>query len=326
MTIMKNLLKIMVLAMVLLAACTTKFDLYCYDGDTTIVYSVLEVNADTNFFRISKSSLENDYDYQPDDIEVSFVGRFAGENNIDTLRLASVEKIVDGQLKPVYYTTKKLVKNQDYSILVFRKADSVVVSTTTKTICDISYTRPIGKYINLRSNVLNRVMWVGTKHDDAPLINAGAFDVYAYFHYKELMPGATDTVRQTMTWELRSETADRMYNSTHHHYEAHYTPSTFFTLLEKDDYLNNNSPYGVQRWLEPFEFKVIVYGEELYEYHAVNTATSVMQDVPNYTHVVNGVGMMSSRTSVSTFHVIEQICRKRISENYPYGFVYDPNL
>ena len=311
---------------VVFAFCTTDFDLYCYDGDTTIVYSVLEVNADTNFFRITKSSLENEYEYQPGDIEVRFAGLFEGEDNIDTLELETIEKMQDGQLKPFYYTTRKLLKNQEYSLFVYRKTDSVTVSTKAKTICNISYTRPMGKYINLRSNVVNRVMWVGTKNDDAPLINAGAFDVYALFHYKELMPGANDTVWQTMTWKIRSESAVSMYNTTHHHYEAYYTPSTFFTMLEKDTYLNNNSPYGVQRWLEPFEFKIIVYGEDLYDYHNVNTATSVMQDVINVTNIDNGVGLMSSRTTVSTFHVIEQLCRKRISENYSYGFVYDPNL
>lgn len=324
---MKNIILAIVAAVALaLSSCTTDFDLYSHDGDSTILYTVLEVDADTNFFRISKSSLENEYAYQPGDIEVRFAGLFEGEDEVDTIEPATIVKMVDGQPRTFYYTTRKLLKNQEYSLFVLRKADSVVISSKTKTICGISFIRPMGKYINLRSGRLNRVMWVGIKNDDAPKINAGAFDVYAYFHYKELMPGATDTVRQTMSWKLRCESAINMYNTTYRYYEAFYTPSTFFTMLEHDPYLNNNSPYGVQRWLEDFEFQLTVYGEELYDYHCVNTATSVMQDVINVTNVDNGVGLMSSRTKVSTFHVIEQICRKRITENYNYGFVYDPNL
>ncbi len=323
---MKKFFSIIVLTMIILVGCTTKFDLYCYDGDTTIVYTVLEVNADTNYFRISKSSLENEYEYNFNDLDVRFAGLFKDEPQPDTIMLDTISLMTDGLLKKYYFTTKKLLNNQEYTLIILRKADSVVVTSKARTICDISFIRPIGKYINFRSNVVNQVQWTGTHHPDAPNINAGSFTVIGYFHYKGLMPGATDTVERYMQWTLGSGEADSWQNTTFHYYSTYYTPSTFFYLLEKDDYLNNNSSYGVQRWLEPFEFKLFVYGEELYDYHIINNATSVIPEVPNYSNIENGVGLLSSRTTVSTFHVIEQLCRKRISEDYPYGFIYDPNL
>ena len=322
---MKKLYPIILLVL-LLCSCTTKFDLYCYDGDTTIIYSVLEVNADTNFFRITKSSLENEYEYNYDDIEVRFAGVFKNESQPDTIMLDTISIICDGLPEKYYFTTRKLIENQEYTVIVFRKADNVTVLSKAKTICDISFIRPLGKYINFKSSIVNQVQWVGTHHPDAPTINAGYFSVTGYFHYKELMPGATDTVERYMEWTLGSGTDDEWCNTTYHYYSTYYTPSTFFLLLENDEYLNENSPYGVQRWLEPFEFKLFVYGEELYDYHIINNSTSAIQEVPNYSNIENGIGVVSSRTTVSTFHVIEQLCRKRISENYPYGFVYDPNL
>ena len=173
---------------------------------------------------------------------------------------------------------------------------------------------------------MNQGQWAGSHHDDAPNINAGFFSLTGYFHYKELMPGATDTVDRYMEWTIGAGQAEQMQNSTYHFYSSYYTPSRFFFLLENDEYLKNNSPYGVQRWLLPFEFRLSVYGEELFEYYVANNSTSVIPEVPNYSNVENGIGMMSSRSTVSKFYVIEQVCRIRISNNYPYGFIYDPNL
>ena len=317
---------IIVLFIVIATACTTKVDLYSYEGDKTIVYSVLDVKADTNYFRITKSSLEGEYTYNYDEIYVRFAGLFKDELQPDTIMLDTISLMTKGKSKTYYFTTKKLIENQEYTVIVFRKSDNVTIISKTKTICDISFIKPIGKYINLRLDNVNQVQWVGTHHEEAPNINAGFFSVTGYFHYKELMPGATDTVERCMEWTLGSGEPDNWQNTTYHFYSTYYTPSRFFFLLEKDEYLNNNSPFGVQRWLEPFEFKLCVYGKELYEYYIANNSPSVIPEVPNYSNVENGIGLVSSRTTVSTFHVIEQICRKRITYNYPYGFVYDPNL
>lgn len=324
---MKKILTIIALAAIILGSCTTKFDLYIYSGDDTIIYAILEVNADTNYISVTKSSLENDYYYLPEDIEVSLAGQFEGENDIDTIRLPFIEKIINGHPKNFYYTTRNLKKNQEYTIIVFRKADGETITSTAKTICDISIYRPSALFgINFQSDVVNQVQWVGINHDNAPYVNAGFFSLTGYFHYRELMPSSTDTVYRSMQWTIGAGTANQLQNTSYHFYSTYYTPSRFFFLLENDEYLKNNSPYGVQRWLEPFEFRLEVYGEELYEYFIANNSPSVIPEIPNYSNVDNGIGLVSSRTTVSKFYVIEQICRKRITYNYPYGFYYDPNL
>ena len=155
-----------------------------------VVYSILEVDVDTNYISVTKSSLEYDYYYEPDEIDVRFVGRFGGGSVVDTLNLPTIEKTINGETRTFFYTDKKLLKNQDYEVLVFRKADSVLVTAKTKTINKIVYKKPVGKYIKLQNVNTNRVEWVSTGCDEAPKINAGYFEVYAYFHYRELMPGS----------------------------------------------------------------------------------------------------------------------------------------
>ena len=323
---MKKFLTIVALAAIILASCSTRVDLFCDNGDTTIVYSVLEVNADTNYFRITKSSLYNEIMYNYNDIDVKFVGLFKDEAQPDTIMLDTISKLVDGEMIMYYYTTKKLRIGQEYTLLIHRKADDVTVSSKTSTICNINFRKPTGKYIDFKSIFRSRIEWVGSGASIAPQINASFFDVTTFFHYKELMPGATDTVERYMEWPMVSEQAHNLYNTTNFNYVTYYKPATFFDRLERDNYLVNNSPIGVQRWLMPFEIRVTAYGEELYNYYIVNNSTSAIQDIPNYTNIDNGIGLMSSRTVVSTFHVIEQICRIRIANNYPYGFYYDPNL
>lgn len=323
---MKNLSLLIATAILLFASCSTKVDLYCYDGDKTIVYSVLDVDADTNYFRITKSSLTNEIMYNYNDIDVKFVGLFKDGAKADTIMLDTISKMINGEKRMFYFTTKKLLTGQEYTLLVHRKADNVTVSSTASTICSIRFKKPMGKYIDFKSNYTNKIVWFGSGTDIAPQINASFFEITAFFHYKELMPGATDTVDRYMEWPMSSEQAHEMYNTTNFDYVVYYKPSLFFDRLERDEYLKNNSPYGVQRWLMPFEIRVTAYGNELYNYFVINNAISAIQEIPNYTNIENGIGLMTSRTTVSTFHVVEQICRKRITYNYPYGFYYDPNL
>ena len=88
------------------ASCRTDVDLYIENDDTTIVYTILDTNADTNFFKVSKSSLHGDYYYDKDDIDVYFAGRFKDENNVDTLKLELVTKMEDKRLQSFYFTTR----------------------------------------------------------------------------------------------------------------------------------------------------------------------------------------------------------------------------
>ena len=105
-----------------------------------------------------------------------------------------------------------------------------------------------------------------------------------------------------------------------------YAPSTLFTLLKVDKHLQENSPVGVKRWFEKFEFKVTAIGEDLYNYYLITNSSSAIQDVPNYTNVENGMGLVSSRVSKSLRLTISERTRKKVIEKYPeYNFILDPN-
>jgi hypothetical protein len=123
------------------------------------------------------------------------------------------------------------------------------------------------------------------------------------------------------------EAADLLNTSSNlPYYVITYTPSALFSLLENDEYLRNNSPLGVQRWFEKFEFRITAVGEDLYNYYLIANSSSAIQDVPNYSNIENGTGIMSSRITKSQRNKIAERTRNKIAERFPaYNFIVDPN-
>ena len=55
----KIFLTIIAIAAVIFNSCSNKVDLYSDEGETTVVYAMLDAGADTNFVKITKSFIGN---------------------------------------------------------------------------------------------------------------------------------------------------------------------------------------------------------------------------------------------------------------------------
>ena len=345
---MKRLIyTIFAIAALILSSCSNKVDLYSDEGETTVVYGMLDTNADTNFFKITRSFIGNVNELAPnyafsnytyDEIEVTFTGKFQDSNATQTLRLDTISKWVpydpnsvfySGCYQTYYYVTKKLIEGEEYEIDVLRKADNVNVSAKVGTINSFAFQKPTPTIPITFTDVTTSTATVEWRVPVAPFKStASYFEVTGYFHYAELQPGATDTTHLVMTWPLGSGRADDMYNTSTNlpYYFVTYTPSALFSFLEYNTYLRNNSPAGVKRWFEKFEFAVSAIGKDLYNYYLITNSSSAIQDVPNYTNVENGMGIVSSRITKSLYVTISERTRKKIVERFPeYHFIYDPN-
>ena len=345
----KIFLTIFAIAALILSSCSNKVDLYSDEGDTTIVYAMLDAGADTNFFKITKSFIGNanelaqNYDasnYKYDEIDVTFSGVFEGSNQTQTIALDTISKWIpynpdatfySGCWQTYYYTTKKLVEGKEYTLNILRKEDNTNISVKAKTINSFQFRKPISnQIINFKDVKKGTIEWRVPDASTNFMTTAAYFEVAAYFHFTELMPGSTDTVHQSIRWPLGSDKAENLYTTSNNssYYAMNYTPEALFTVLANNVYLKENSPYGVQRWFEKFEFRISAMGEELYNYYIIANSSSAIQDVPNYTNVENGMGIMSSRVSKSSFHTISQVSRQKIVNDdatKDFGFIYDPN-
>lgn len=345
----KFFLTILAIAAIILSSCSNKVNLYSDEGETTIVYAMLDAGADTNFFKITHSFIGNasdlahDYDannYKYDEIDVTFSGIFEGSSATQTIKLDTISKWIpydpnsvfySGCYQTYYYTTKKLLEGKEYTLNINRKEDNVDITVQATTINSFQFRKPIAnQQINFKDVKKGTIEWRVPDPTTNYMTTAAYFEVTAYFHYKELMPGATDTVYQSIRWPLGSDKAENLYTTSNNssYYAMNYTPEALFTVLADNTYLKENSPYGVQRWFEKFEYRISAMGEELYNYYIITNSTSAIQDVPNYTNVENGMGIMSSRISKSSFHTISQISRQKIVNDDAtriFGFIYDPN-
>lgn len=335
-------LTIIALAALIFNSCSNKVDLYCYDGDSTVVYAMLDSNADTNFFKITHSfvgdvsQLAHDYNannYKYDEIEVTLSGIFDGNNQTQTLTLDTISKWIpydpnslfySGCYQTYYFTTQKLLEGKEYILNVLRKEDNVNITAKTTTINSFRFRKPVGNQIlNFKDVKRGTIEW---KVPEFPCISTAAyFEVTSYMHYKELMPGATDTVSRYVYWPLGSGKAENLLTTQNNdtYYTMNYTPEALFTVVRDNQYLKENSPVGVQRFFGKFEIVISAVGEELYNYYLAANSSSAIQDVPNYTNVENGVGIMSSRVSKTSLHPINILTRQEISREFPeYGFEF----
>lgn len=341
MTMKKLIYTIFAIAAMIFSSCSTKVDLYGDEGESTVVYGMLDANADTNFFKITRSFIGNVTELAPnyavsnytyDEIEVKFTGKFAGSNATQTLTLDTIAKWVPydpdavfytGCYQTYYYVPKKLLEGEEYEIDVLRKADNVTVSAKVSTINSFTYQKPSATIPITFTDVTTSTANVEWRVPVAPFQStASYFEVTGYFHYAELQPGATDTAHISMKWPLGSGKAEDLYNTSQNlpYYVISYTPSMLYTYLENNNYLKNNSPYGVQRWFEKFEFDITAVGEDLYNYYLITNSSSAIQDVPNYSNVENGTGIVSSRITKPQMVEIAERTKNKIRERFPYYY------
>lgn len=328
----------MILCLFALCSCRTDVDIFGDSSPKTVVYSVIDTEADTNFFKITKtftgdaSVLAQDYDacnYKYDEIDVWLVRLKTN----DSIRLDTVSRWVpydanslfySGRRQVYYYTANKIFPGNDYNLVIARN-DGVVVESSIKTINTLRFTFPDKDNSVSWNRRLDSLKWevpdLSTNHQTV----AAYLKVIGVFHYKEVMPGATDTVEREISFDFKSGESGDMYNLRTQSYKVTFSPEKFYEVLKKDEYLVNNSPAGVKRFVEKFEFRISGMGQNLYEYIVANDSDISFQQPPAYSNIKNGVGLFSTRFQQSQFNKLNQVTRKKITYDYPYGFEYDPS-
>lgn len=345
-TMKKLIYTVFAIATLVLTSCSNKVDLWSNDGDSTIVYALLDASADTNFIKITKSFVGNVNDlghvyeannYSYDDLEVTLTGVFEGSSATQTIALDTVSRWIayndqsvfySGCRQVYYYTTRKLLEGKEYTLNILRKTDNVVVSAKTETINTFVFQKPAATVDITFTDVPTSIAYVEWRVNDFPYKStASFFEVTGYFRYKELQPGAQDTAIMEIVWPFGEGKEESLYNTSTNmpYYVISYTPSALYSILERNDYLQTHSPVGVERWFDKFEIRVSAIGEDLYNYYLVSNSSSAIQDVPNYSNIENGVGIMSARISRSLHLNISEKTRNKIHDKFPdYGFPHTP--
>lgn len=327
----------MVSSLALFNSCKTDVDIYTEGEETTIVYGYLDVDADTNYLKITKSFVGNAIELAPDyyasnydyKLMVKLIGKFADMPNTvsetiwDTI---SVYKPYDpdgifysGRNQVLYFITRKLKENENYQLVIERN-DGEVIKSNVRTISGSTLKKPINTdfaIINFESSYPNQIEWSPKKFDE----RAAFYEVVGYFHYGQLNPGETDTIDYSMKWHMGSGTGDELWNSSDMRLSVSYTPNTLYSRLASDANIMNNSPNYVQRFVKDFEIIISATGEELYNYILIQNSGGAIQDTPEYTNIENGMGIFSSRSTTRKFvNVAGQTINTLVNDYPQWGF------
>lgn len=333
---------IVLFASMFLFSCNTKVDVFSEGIETTVVYAMLDPSADTNFIKITKSIIGNilevgqdypqsNYEYGEIKVELKSLNNDSPVS-LDTIPLDTIipfdtiwkwipynpeSPFYSGCRQMYYYTTEKLEEGEEYGLYITRQ-DGTVVSSKARTVRAFDINKPVQINLNTYNSIIEwRPKDVSNNIHDI----AAYFEVDAIFHYDEMMPGATEYVSRSIVWPLKSGKADSFINDRI--FTFSFSPNVFYSILESNEYINQNSPVGVKRVVRDFEIRISAASDELYNYIIINNSSSAIQDTPNFTNITNGTGLMAARVIKNKLIKVMDSSRKYLHDNYPqYGFIY----
>lgn len=350
---MKNMFFLCMATCLLLAACSTEVDLSADYKPTTLVYSLLDPVADTQWVKINKTFVGDgnnlDYalirdssEYDFDDFVATIEELDVNENVVATWQLDSLT-IHDKEINGIFYSPHQTVyyietpgglnQEHEYKLNIdFKIKNDVDAQTDVVKVEDVQMISP---QQNSGANLI-LAQSVGTDSFEfktytirfIPVESAPFYEVVVRFYYEEkLWSDMSHTVLVDSTLKYLDYyvgSFDETNISTSGHILANVSGESFFSFLANNIEANPliTREIGVfNPGAEPEAgtqcYDVIIHagGDELNTYFMVNSpVTGIVQERPFYTNIGGGIGLFSSR---STFTVTGVFLNNQIPGSQP---------
>ena len=288
-----------------LVACDNDVDLTAEYEDTTVVYALINANADTQFVKVNRAFLEantnalslardaNNFTY--DDLDVALRNL-----NTDALfPLKQIEKpkeegVFSTEKNILFYTDTALQFNNNYRIEVTQPdgkltyADAVAIDTLTVTRPEIS---------NLRVRSLPLTNTNGTileyKFEFAHSARVAKFEAVLFFHYiEELQNGS----RVPKSIRIPIGTVNNPDLVAKQDASIDFPGTRFYQTIANSIPLSNQN----KKLVDPSSnISIEIYAaDETYTFYSdvYGPIEGLAQVKPEYTNVENGIGLFASRS------------------------------
>lgn len=283
-------------SLLILNACSNDLDIAADYKETTIIYGLLnQADGNTHDIQVFRGFLDEntsaltvaknpDSIYYDDNVEVTLsdgsqtftLDRIIGPNRNEGIFVDSPNY--------VYRFTGTLNGNSVYTLAVHNPGTGHTVTAQTPLVKDFAIVRPaeIVK-INLATEAPNEIQW-------RPAENGKIYQCVMRFYYEEWnLNTPNDIDIQYVDWLIFN-------NYIESEYVFEFDGSAFLPYLAS----KLEADMNIQRKAldAPLEFRFFVGANDLYEYIRVNgaqTGITSLQINPDYTNVVNGLGIFSSR-------------------------------
>ncbi len=296
-----------------LISCDNEIDINAEYQDLTIIYGMLDPRADTNYVRIQRGYLgdaaasasygQSDSLYY-DSTDISVVIReYEYEGNV-VLREAPLiyddnieleEGIFTGEGHHLYRVPSSfnIERDKEYEVVVTRLADGSVASARTGIVGSLDLRQPspflTARFFDGRIEFrVNQDIDVSTPE---ATVKMTAYQATIYFHYKEvdLRTGA----EVFKTEEIRLPLEESTFDEQNLLFDGGQLNAALAGRIEEDPDKN------ILRFFQSMDIAITGASEELMTYIDLNRpATGVNQNRPQYEQVINGTGILSSRTSI----------------------------
>lgn len=325
---MRNiLLSIAVLGLLFFYRCSTEVDLYADYQDIAIVYGILDYSDDTTWLKITKAftgpgnALEMakipDSSNFPYKLGVSLEGVKQGQDLepliFDTLTITNKKEgdsifYFPNQL--MYFALGELDEDATYNLKILNRDKEIESNTVMVRNFAILKPRNIISFVSQGEPSDGEIEWNSAA-------NGKRYETYYVFNYKELSPGASDTLYLTVRWSLGSQ--ESIDTDGGEKMEERYSGEGFYGRLNEElpDIPN------VERWAGPVDVYVTAGSQELQNYIAINNASgSLLTEVPTYTNITNGIGIFASRHTATRSVELSTNSLKYLIEANDLGFQY----
>lgn len=280
--------------------CTNEVDLYADYKNITIVYGLLDISDDTTWIKVTRAFLgpgnaldfakipdSSNYPYK---LDVSLTGR---KNSIDQPPISfdtitihnknAGDSVFYYPNQLMYYTTEAIDGEADYTLTIVD--DDNTTSAETSVINDFQITNPRNRISFTSAN--SDIGWVSAE-------NGKRYEVELIFNYQQLNPGSSDTLNLQMNWFLGVELSKNTDGGEN--LIMPYSGPAFYERLVAELPVIDN----VKRWAGPVNVVISAATQEFHIYIESNGANgNLLQEIPLYSNIDNGIGLFSSRYTVN---------------------------
>jgi len=322
-------------SMTIFSSCETEVDLTAPYASTTVVFGLLDPQADTQFVKVNKTFLGdgnlNEYamirdssEYKWEEFSSLRVEEYATGSSIPTAThylqpITISNKDVNGMFygpeQTVYYFPTPpggLNENRKYKLVVdFVSRPDVFAITNVIPASTVSFQSPQSSSglslasstttgVNYNSNVT--VKW-------SKIDNAEIYDLTLRFYYKEKLysdNALTQLISSTdkfIDWKIGTYSSSFLdQTETVGNYDIGFNAESFYSFignnLVSDPHIRREAGHYNGTKTIAFELRMGLANNELKTWIDVNNpVTGIIQERPSYTNVVGGLGLFASRAS-----------------------------
>lgn len=320
----KQKISILLLALVILASCSTDVDLYADYKEVPVVFGLLNVNADTNYIKITKAFCsDNDHPINANEIALIYdSSNYAYKLDACLMELKSVQgqpfsatgrcilldTLTIHNKKPgafysphqlLYYTDEPLNTNNDYEKYRYRLR---IVNSNNDTV-----TAETG-VVSGNVHVANVTLSFQSKPSDrvSSLIFKSTEEAFLYeigmkFKYRESHDNGAVEIKE-VSWSYGMKPLGAFEQVIGDNYRMYYSVNALFSALESaignDTVWDVNHPHVV-RYADDFVISISAAGEDFNDYYQYTLATQQAPTLSTeYSNIDGGWGLFSSRIVV----------------------------